>query len=120
LLAHTQQAINRPALTDPAAPQAANAAGLHTICELLQHATGHDFRHYKPATLLRRIDRRMQVAHIETFDDYVERLRQDRQEIDQLFQDLLISVTHFFRDEAAFAALASTVIPKLFQNKGAD
>ncbi len=120
LLAHAQHAMNRPALADPATPLGASVAGLHAICDLLQRATGHDFRHYKPATLLRRIDRRMQVAHIDTFDDYVERLRQDGREIDQLFQDLLISVTHFFRDEAAFEALANTVIPKLFQNKGAD
>lgn len=120
LLAYVQHGTNRPPLTEAGAPQAETTAALRAICAILRQATGHDFSHYKLATLLRRIARRMQVLHSAAFDDYVERLRQDRREVDHLFQDLLISVTHFFRDEAAFDALAGTVIPNLLRNKGAD
>ncbi len=61
----------------------------------------------------------MQAGRVDGLDAYIERLHQDRREVEQLFQDLLISVTHFFRDKAAFDALAN-VIPDLFHNKGAD
>jgi chemotaxis methyl-accepting protein methylase/signal transduction histidine kinase len=61
----------------------------------------------------------MQVGRVDGLEAYIERLRQDRQEVEQLFQDVLISVTHFFRDKAAFDALA-TIIPNLFHNKGAN
>lgn len=95
-------------------------AALQAISAILQQATGHDFSHYKPATRLRRIARRMQVVRTTELADYVARLRQDRKETDRLFQDLLISVTHFFRDPAAFEALAATVIPQLFRAKDAS
>jgi chemotaxis methyl-accepting protein methylase len=47
-------------------------------------------------------------------------MRQDPQEVGALFRDLLINVTNFFRDEDAFEALAASVIPKLFEGRGAD
>src|SRR5207249_1211344 len=76
LRAYAQHEANRPPRTESGAPQAETTAGLRAICAILQRATGHDFSHYKLATLLRRIHRRMQVAHIDGLDDYVERLRQ--------------------------------------------
>jgi two-component system CheB/CheR fusion protein len=120
LLAYAQHGASQARLGEAGAAQAEIGDGLRAICAILRQATGHDFSHYKPATLLRRIARRMQVLHSDAFGDYIERLRQDRREVDQLFQDLLISVTHFFRDEAAFDALAGTVIPNLFHGKGPD
>ncbi len=121
LLAYTQHVANHTAhAAESDGASAETAAGIAAICAILLRATGHDFRHYKPATLLRRIARRMQVAQVGSLDAYVERLRQDRPEVDGLFQDLLISVTSFFRDPAAFDALAGTVIPNLFRNKDAD
>jgi two-component system, chemotaxis family, CheB/CheR fusion protein len=120
LLAYVQHGTHHPPLIESNAPPEESADALRAICSILRSATGHDFSHYKPGTLLRRIARRMQVVRVGGLDDYVERLRQDRPEVDQLFQDLLISVTHFFRDEAAFDTLAGTVIPNLFRNKGAD
>jgi two-component system CheB/CheR fusion protein len=120
LLAYAQPGLHQPPITESSDRRAEIAEALQAISAILQQATGHDFSHYKPATLLRRIARRMQVVHSDGLADYVARLRQDRQEADLLFQDLLIGVTRFFRDPAAFDALAGTVIPELFRGKGAD
>ncbi|HET9224572.1 MAG TPA: chemotaxis protein CheB [Roseiflexaceae bacterium] len=119
LLAYVQHETARPSRIASTTPPAQSADALRTVCSILRNATGHDFSHYKPGTLLRRIDRRMQVGRVDGLAAYIERLRQDRREVERLFQDLLISVTHFFRDKAAFDALA-TVIPDLFRNKGAE
>jgi two-component system CheB/CheR fusion protein len=90
------------------------------IYALLRSRTGHDFSGYKTRTFLRRVQRRMQVTQLVTAEAYVERLRQDAQEVAALFRDLLINVTSFFRDADAFDSLASLVIPKLFEGRGAD
>jgi two-component system, chemotaxis family, CheB/CheR fusion protein len=120
LLAYAPPGTSPLPLAEPHAAPEATADALRTICALLRHATGHDFSHYKPGTLLRRIDRRMQLLGVDGLDAYSAWLRRDQQEVAQLFHDLLISVTHFFRDPAAFVALAGTVIPELFRGKGAD
>lgn len=78
--------------------------------------TGHDFGHYKRATVLRRIARRLQVNSLETIPRYLEFLRQHPAEVRALLHDLLIGVTHFFRDRAAFAAFEANV-PQLFAGK---
>ncbi|NTV99909.1 MAG: hypothetical protein HGA19_01225, partial [Oscillochloris sp.] len=98
-------------------PVTSSTKALLGITSILQQATSHDFSHYKQTTLRRRIDRRMQLLHLTHLEDYHARLVQDRNEIDRLFQDLLISVTDFFRDQAAFEALASKVIPGLLRSK---
>lgn len=77
----------------------------------------HDFRFYKRSTVLRRISRRMRANGLATLDAYLDYIRQQRSEIHSLFKDLLISVTNFFRDRDAFAALAEEVIPRLFAEK---
>src|SRR5215468_968245 len=93
---------------------------LAQICALLRLRTGHDFSGYKDKTVTRRVQRRMQVLQIDEVPDSIERLRKDPQELDALLQDLLIGVTNFFRDPAAFEALEREVIPKLFEGKGAE
>ena len=90
------------------------------ICSILGRKTGHDFSRYKRSTLVRRIRRRMVELHEASVAGYVERMRQDDKEADQLFSDLLIRVTHFFRDPEAFEALGRKVIPKLFDQKERD
>ncbi len=91
-----------------------------TIFGALRARTGHDFLQYKEKTLLRRLQRRMQVLQIETTEGYIERVRDQPEELDQLFQELLIGVTQFFRDPTAFDALNETVLKGLVANKGAD
>jgi two-component system CheB/CheR fusion protein len=87
------------------------------IGTLLSH-TGHDFRHYKRATVLRRIERRMQVRQLPTLPDYRDLLANDGGEHKALLDDMLIGVTNFFRDREAFEALERVVLPELFKDKG--
>src|SRR5690606_12579420 len=97
------------------------AAGhLAQITTLLRTRTGNDFSGYKDKTVARRVQRRMQVLQIDEVPDFIERLRQDPKEIDALLQDLLIGVTNFCRDPAAFEALEKEVVPKLFAGKSPD
>src|SRR5436305_12595334 len=79
------------------------AGHLGKICAILRRETGHDFRHYKQSTLVRRVRRRMSEARSAAVYAYVESLNHEPKEVEQLFRDLLISVTHFFRDAEAFA-----------------
>jgi two-component system CheB/CheR fusion protein len=93
---------------------------LTTIFNLLRTRTGHDFSEYKERTFQRRVQRRMQVVQTTKLEDYAERLQREPDEVSALFRDLLIGVTDFFRDAAAFQTLETLVIPKLFEGKGAD
>jgi two-component system CheB/CheR fusion protein len=93
---------------------------LTTILNLLRSRTGHDFREYKDRTFQRRVQRRMQVVQTTKLEDYAELLQSKPDEISALFRDLLIGVTDFFRDAAAFQALETSVIPKLLEEKGVD
>lgn len=90
---------------------------LRDVLNFLRTRTGRDFSCYKRATILRRIARRMQVNEIEEIPDYLGYLRTHPGEAGALLQDLLISVTNFFRDREAFAALEQR-IPELFKGKG--
>ncbi|HEX4597333.1 MAG TPA: chemotaxis protein CheB, partial [Burkholderiaceae bacterium] len=83
---------------------------LRAILEFVRARRGHDFSGYKRATLLRRIHRRMGLLYIESMADYAIRLRQEPQEVDALFKDLLIGATEFFRDPEAWMVLESEVI----------
>src|SRR3954469_12766537 len=81
--------------------------------------TGHDFQHYKRATVLRRIARRLQVNSLESIPQYLGFIRKHTAEARALLQDLLIGVTHFFRDHEAFGVLEAH-IPQLFAGKKKD
>lgn len=123
--------IELPAARDDAdaatAPPAARVThseeaekALHDILMLLRSHTGHDFRHYKRATVLRRIERRLQVCGVTTLPTYRALLENDEKEIVALLGDMLIGVTNFFRDRDAFDALEREVIPQLFQDRTSD
>ena len=88
------------------------------ICQILLKQVGHDFSGYKQRTFQRRVTRRMQVLQIDSIARYVDCLRQDGGEVNNLFRDLLIGVTNFFRDPEAFEVLDRLVIPKLLEGKG--
>ena len=89
------------------------ANDLRRIVALLRARTGHDFSAYKRATVMRRVLRRMQVCRTDTLADYADYLLTTPEEAKNLFSDLLISVTTFFRDEHAFEALARQAIKPL-------
>ena len=80
------------------------------IMHLLQHSGGIDFREYKPATVMRRMERRMQVRQVPELSGYARLLGADRAELATLRRELLIPVTSFFRDPEAFDVLAETAV----------
>ena len=89
---------------------------LNKIFAILRSQIGHDFSGYKLNTILRRIGRRMGLNHIQKHDTYVRFLRENPNEVDALFRDLLIGVTSFFRDPDSFEMISTNVLPKLFEN----
>ena len=91
--------------------------GLQKLYYLLRSKTGHDFSLYKQNTLLRRIERRMKVCLVRNMDEYITYLEAHPGEIEALFQEMLINVTHFFRDPDAFQALTEKAIRPLMPLK---
>jgi len=94
--------------------------GFGAVYQKLQKEFGIDFTHYKPSTVTRRIERRLQLARTESVSEYVSRLEAGREELDVLYRDLLIGVTKFFRNEEAFEILEKTVIPDLMRRGPRD
>src|SRR6185295_5581507 len=90
------------------------------IHAILRNQFGHDFSGHNAEVFMRRVVRRMQVNQHAAIADYVERLRREPQEVDALFRDLSINDTNFFPDDDSFETLATFLIPKLFENRGAD
>lgn len=96
-----------------------NEAALREILSFLRARTGRDFSYYKRATIVRRISRRLQINAVDDLPAYLSFLRTHQGEAGALLQDLLISVTNFFRDRDAFAAL-EPYIPAIFEGKSAE
>ena len=92
---------------------------LDKICLILRSATGIDFRLYKPATVRRRISRRMALHKIHSLQKYAQFLRQNADEPQALADDIFIHVTSFFRDPECFQALRKRVLSKLYEKKPA-
>ena len=96
-----------------------NGNGFRKICILLRSATGVDFFQYKPASISRRIARRMALRRVENIEKYLGMLRKDDAEVEALYQDLLVHVTSFFRDPEAFHALSTKALPHILARKPA-
>lgn len=94
--------------------------GFANIFDLLNEEYGIDFSHYKSTTVGRRIHRRLPMSKVGDVREYTRRLREDGAELNALYKDLLIGVTRFFRDPAAFELLEKTVIPELLEKTPAD
>ncbi len=96
-------------------------SALEKVVILLRAQTGHDFSLYKKSTIYRRIERRMGLHQITKIVDYVRYLRENSQESNLLFKELLIGVTSFFRDPAVWEELRNKIIPEFLatrQHKG--
>jgi two-component system CheB/CheR fusion protein len=108
-----------PAIAQPdASPEAEQA--LRDILDLLRSRSGNDFHHYKRATVLRRIERRLQVNLLKDLPAYRDFLQSEASEAAALLDDMLISVTNFFRDRESFEALERSVMPELFTTQGQE
>jgi chemotaxis methyl-accepting protein methylase len=88
---------------------------LPKVFAVIRSQVGHDFAGYKRSTLLRRIHRRMALQRIEDPQEYVDLLHKDRSEVETLFREFLIGVTHFFRDSESFDALRDQALPSLLE-----
>ncbi len=100
--------LSTPRTVDTPSPSI--QASLPEILLLLRRRCGHDFSGYKPSTVCRRIERRMNVHQLTEPKQYLRYLDQHEPEAQVLFKDLLISVTSFFRDSWAFDSLARQAI----------
>ena len=119
LLAYVKHAGRKPApKLVPAKATSANA--LQKIFILLRSHTGHDFSGYKPSTVCRRIERRMNVHQVDKISDYVRYLQENSLEGNILFRELLIGVTNFFRDPDAFEALQKKALLQIPADKPKD
>ncbi|RYZ44341.1 MAG: histidine kinase, partial [Sphingobacteriales bacterium] len=93
---------------------------LREVFNQLRMQTGHDFTNYKKPTLLRRIERRINVRALPDLASYAGYMVQNPQEVNALLKDLLISVTNFYRDPEAFLSMETDVVPVLLKDKNAD
>lgn len=97
-----------------------SSSDLDGIFTLLRRRTGNDFSQYKSTTVLRRLRRRLVMLRLENLKDYGSYLRQHKDELDALYQDLLINVTQFFRDPDIYHALLTEILPRLSQQRPED
>src|SRR5262249_15779065 len=119
LLDHAEKRAAAAAAGVPAG-ETIEAKGLDAVYRMLQDEVGLDFTHYKPSTVTRRLQRRLALARSSNIDEYVQRLRNEREELDVLYRDLLIGVTRFFRDAEAFRILEEVVLPELLRRHPAE
>ena len=91
---------------------------LNRVFTLLRAHTGHEFSFYKRNTILRRLERRMNIHQIGNIGRFVRFLQKNPSELDLLFKELLIGVTNFFRDPEAFKKLKEEALPAVLRAKG--
>jgi two-component system CheB/CheR fusion protein len=113
-------ALTRPGGDRPAEGISDDERGVDAILRLLRDEYSIDFSHYKAGTVTRRIERRLALNRSLDIDMYVEQLRSDPRELSSLYEDLLIGVTRFFRDDDAFEALEHRIIPELVERTPPD
>src|SRR2546429_2175147 len=106
--------------TETISPGQEAAETVKRVLALLRTRTRYDFRCYRKSMLMRRVQRRMGLLHLDRVDDYLKRLRDDPEEVAALDKDLLIGVTAFFREPEAFVVLTEQVIPDLIRHADGD
>jgi two-component system, chemotaxis family, CheB/CheR fusion protein len=86
---------------------------LQRVFAHLRSVSGVDFKQYKLPTILRRLHRRMALHKLTQLSQYLEYIQQNPAEAQELYHDILIHVTRFFREPESFEALRQTVIPEI-------
>ena len=114
LLAYIKQ-LSQP-LSEHIGTEEQVVSAVQKILVLLRGQTGNDFSLYKKNTVMRRIERRMNVHHMGKTEQYVRFLQDNPQEVELLFKELLIGVTSFFRDPEAFELLKKTIVLDILKN----
>src|SRR5207237_9995566 len=105
---------------DAVSPGQEAAETVKRVLALLRTRTRYDFRCCRRSMLMRGVQRRMWLLHLDRVDDYLKRLREDPEEVAALDKDLLIGVTAFFREPEAFVVLTEQVIPDLIRRADGD
>jgi two-component system, chemotaxis family, CheB/CheR fusion protein len=100
--------------------QPAGKNGFNKILMLLRRTTGVDFSLYKTNTLYRRIRRRMILNKLDGLEEYARYLRENADEVEYLYQDILINVTSFFRNPESFEVLKEQIFPRLVERLAPD
>ncbi len=98
----------------------ADLAAFDALLDFLKRGRGFDFSGYKRATLVRRVQKRLQAVGAKDFADYIDYLEVHPEEFAQLFNTILINVTAFFRDPAAWDYLAADVVPRVLAARQPD
>lgn len=111
---YTRGSLSPDQLAEQELPQEA-LEGVQRVFQLLRAEFNLDFSHYKPSTVARRVNRRVDLNGFSDLASYVNRLQEDRAELNELYKDLLIGVTRFFRDTEAFTRLEEQVIPEIIE-----
>ncbi len=104
LIKYTTQKV-KGVLLDKAITDGKIPDSFQKIFILLRTYTGHDFSLYKQNTVYRRVERRMNISQLDNLPNYIRLLQEDPAEIKNLFKELLIGVTNFFRDPESFENL---------------
>ena len=106
-----------PAPSASPPPASGGADDLGRVLELLHRLTGHDLTQYKPATIARRVQRRVEAHRLASLEAYAAYLDANPAEAELLFRELMIGVTEFFRDDAAFVVLRDVALPAILAAK---
>ena len=91
--------------------------GFEELLDFVHEARGFDYSQYKRPSLMRRFEKRMQTAGVDTYEDYRSYLEAEPREFAELLDTILINVTGFFRDPAAWEYLAKEIVPKIVEQK---
>ncbi len=120
LAKHVDEYVRHPTVREPGQSDPVelgdNSETLDDIFRPLLEHTGIDFSHYKPATVARRLERRISINRLHSIEEYRDLLSTSPREIQILGRELLINVTHFFRDGNAFEFLYENVIRDAVDN----
>src|SRR5215471_6268914 len=113
---------HHPYVTDPQLDKGTQLAPdrqilMARIFRLLKQVCRVDFSDYKPGTIRRRVLRRMALKRIDDLEEYTRFLQENRNEVEALYQDILINVTNFFRDPGTFDALREKVYPEILRGR---
>jgi two-component system, chemotaxis family, CheB/CheR fusion protein len=111
------QIAQHPYLASPRPPASDVQPEVSKLIVLIRTAFSNDLTAYKPATIDRRIERRMALHRIEKQSDYVKYVQATPDELRLLYKDMLISVTSFFRDAEPFEALRTRIFPRIMESK---
>ncbi len=97
-----------------------DGAALDVLLDYLKRTRGFDFTGYKRSSLERRIEKRMHEVGMASYPEYLDYLEVQSDEFAFLFNTILINVTGFFRDAAAWDYLATDIVPRLLETASAD